>query len=314
MGLTKKKLVSIIIVTRNRQKIVEECLKSVYKTNYPNFEIILVDNGSSDETVPVIRKKFPQVKIVRSEQNLGANKGKNLGQKQAKGDYFLFLDSDTTVAKNFLSALVLLAEKNPQAGIICPKMYYYDQKTILWYAGVKMNLLTSQTQNIGSNEGDHGQYDQVRETLFAPTAYLAKKEVVKKLKGHDEIFFMTYGETDYGFRARKAGFKILFCPEAKLWHRLGQEENTKSIRGLGFNMPMRAYYFARNRVIFMKRHSPPKNFTVFITIFFPLATMHMIYATIKYGGGWTYLRPYLEGTWDGVKFLFTKKVNNNHWT
>lgn len=300
-----KKLVSIVITTRNRKEIILDCLESLFKMDYPLFEVIVVDNGSKDGTVLAIKKKFPQVKIISAKENLGLNGGKNLGQRYAKGDYIFFLDSDTIVDKKVLTEMVKLAETNPKIGMICPKMYYQQPKNFIWYAGSYVNLLTSQTKNIGVNEKDKGQWDQIRETEFAPTAYLVKRKVLGKVKGHDEAFFMTYGDTDYGFRVRETGFKIFFCPTAKLWHRLGMEENIKSIRRLGYNLPMRAYYFARNRVIFMKKHAPLLNFIVFMIIFFPLFTIYFLSKIIYFRGGWQFIKPHLEGSWDGLLFAIT---------
>jgi GT2 family glycosyltransferase len=121
---------------------------------------------------------------------------------------------------------------------------------------------------------------------------------------------MTYGDTDYGFRARKAGFKVMFCPFAKLRHRLGREENSQTLRSLGYNLPMRAYYFARNRVVFMKRHAPRLNFIFFLLICFPLATFYMVYKILLYRGGWRFLKPYLCGSLDGFKYALGGELKN----
>ncbi len=304
------KLVSIIIVTRNRQEEVLACLKSVWEMDYPNFEIILVDNASNDNTIKEVKEKFPKVKIVKSEKNLGANGGKNLGQTQAKGEYLFFLDSDTIVDKKLLSEMVNVAESEAKIGMVCPKMYYQDKKNIIWYAGADINLLTSQAKNIGNHEEDKGQFDQIRETSFAPTAYLVTKTVAEKLKGHGEMFFMGYVDSDYGYRTKEAGFKVVFCPQAMLWHRLGQEENVKSIRALGYNLPLRAYYFARNRVVFMKYHAPTLNFLIFMILFFPLMTIYIAYKIIVFRGGRKFLKPHLEGSLDGLKYALGGKIEN----
>ena len=304
------KLVSIIIVTRNREEEVLACLKSIFKMDYPNCEVILVDNASGDNTVKEVKIRFPEVKIIKSEKNLGANGGKNLGQRQALGEYLFFLDSDTVVDKSLISELIRVVESDPKIGMVCPKMYFFDKKDVIWYAGAKVNLLTSQAKNFGCNEKDVGQYNQIRETFFAPTAYLVKRVVAEKLKSHGEMFFMGYVDSDYGYRTREAGFKVIFCPKAVLWHRLNQEENTKSIRALGYNLPLRAYYFARNRVVFMKIHAPKVNFLIFITFFFPLMTIYIAYKIIIFKGGWQFLKPHLEGSLDGLKFALGKKVEN----
>lgn len=311
-----EKLVSVVIVTYNRREVASDCLASVLNMNHPNFEVVLVDNGSKDGTVEVIRERFPRsagfpsVKVVASKTNLGLNGGKNLGQNQAEGEYVFFLDSDTLVDKNLLTELVRVAESDSRVGMVCPKMYYHQPKNVIWYAGSFVNLWTSQTKNIGANEEDQGQWDQVRETEFAPTAYLVKREVVEKLKGHDEALFMTYGDTDYGFRTREAGFKVMLCPTAKLWHRIKAQDNVKTIRALGYNLPMRAYYFARNRVVFMNRHAPKLNFVVFMLVFFPLLTLYITYKIIAFGGGAKFLKPHWQGTFDGLGFVFGKGLIN----
>lgn len=303
------KLASIIIVTRNREKVVLACLKSIFNMDYPNFEVILVDNASADNTIEQVKTKFPKVKIIKSEKNLGACGGKNLGQKEAKGEYLFFLDSDTIVDKKILTEMIKIAESEAKIGMVCPKMYYFDKKNIIWYAGAGINLLTSQAKNIGNHEEDQGQFDQVRETSFAPTAYLVKRIVAEKLKGHGEIFFMGYVDSDYGYRTREAGFKVMFCPKAKLWHRIKQEENVKSIRALGYNLPLRAYYFARNRVVFMKSHAPRINFLIFMILFFPLMTIYITYKIISFKG-WQFLKPHLEGSLDGLKYALGGKIKN----
>ncbi|MFH1905619.1 MAG: glycosyltransferase family 2 protein [bacterium] len=304
------KLVSVVITTRNRKGVVVDCLNSVLRMNYANFEIILVDNASSDGTVQAVMEKFPMVKVAVAEENLGLNGGKNLGQKEASGDYVFFLDSDTTVDKRLLLEMVRVAEGDVKIGVVTPKMYYLNPPNVIWYAGAKVNLLTSQTKNIGCNEEDKGQLDQVRETEFAPTAYLVKREVIERIEGHNEDLFMTYGDTDFGFRAREAGFKVVFCPGAKLWHLLGMGENIKTMRALGYRLPMRAYYFSRNRVIFMKLHAPKLNFIIFMLFFFPLFTFYFVYKIIRFGAGWRFLKPHLQGSIDGLKYAFDGKVRN----
>lgn len=305
-----RSLVSIIIVTYNRKNIVVDCLNSVFRLNYPQIEVIVVDNNSLDNTVGIVKEKFPQVKIVALKTNLGLNAGKNAGQVKATGDYILFLDSDTLVDKNLLTWLVKLAKSDPKIGLVCPKMYYSKPKNVIWYAGASVNLLTSQTKNYGCNQQDLGQFDQIRETQFAPTAYLVTRKVLRQLKNHNEDLFMTYGDTDYGFRTRKAGFKVVFCPKAKLWHRLNQLENTKTIRTLGFNAPLRAYYFSRNRVIFMKNHASKLNFILFLFIFFPAVTFYISGKIIVYRG-WQFFIPHWQGTFDGLRYLINHQVKNN---
>lgn len=309
-----KNLISIIIVTRNRERETIDCLASIFNSDYQNFEVILIDNASTDETVKSVKEKFAKVQLIRSNQNLGPWKGKNLGEKQAEGEFIFFLDSDTILGKNCLSEMVKLIKNKPKIEFVCPKIYYFDAKDVIWSAGAQVNLLTSQAKNRGVNEKDNGQYDYVSETGYSPTAYLVTKNLAQKLKGHNEKLFMSYGESDYGYRARETGAKVCFCPTAKLWHKINLNENSKSIRALGYNLPLRAYYFSRNRIVFMKRHASFLNFLIFLFVFFPLFNLYITYKIILFGEKGKFLSPHFEGIIDGLKYLFTDKLNNNKWT
>lgn len=301
-------LVSVIIPTRDRKADVIDCLKSLADSNYQNYEVILVDNASTDGTAEAVCQRFPEIKIVGSERNLGIAGGRNLGQKFAEGDYLLFLDSDTVVDRDLLKELIELAQNDPKIGIVVPKMYFYDDPNRLWYAGATINLLTSRTRNIGVGEQDYGQYDEICEASHGPTAFLVRREVVEVIGGHEELYFMSYADADFALRAKRVGYKVVYTPKAKLWHKLSVSEN-RSIRGLAGTFPFRAYYFARNRVIFMKRNAPKLNFLIFLFVFFPLFTLYFSYMMLIFRR-FDYLKQHLRGTWDGFKYALGGKARN----
>jgi GT2 family glycosyltransferase len=305
--------VSVIVVTRNRKKEVLDCLNSLYASTHKNLQVILVDNNSQDETVKIVKKSYPRAEVIALPENTGPWQGKNIGEKAARGKYIFFLDSDTVVDNRCLSEMVALAESDQSVDFICPKIYYFDKRQTIWCAGAAINLLTSQAKNRGTNEEDRGQFDQVVKTGYSPTAYLVTAKLAKKLNGHRQDLFMSFGESDYGYRAQKEGAKVVFCPKAKLWHRINQAENIHSIRALGFNLPLRAYYFARNRMVFMKAHASRFNFFVFLVIFFPALTLYITGKIIAFRG-WQFLVPHFEGTIDGIKYLFTGRLDNSRWT
>jgi GT2 family glycosyltransferase len=269
---------------------------------YPSMEVIVVDNASEDGSAEAIEKKFPLAKVVRSSENLGLAGGRNLGQAYARGDYILYLDSDTILDKRMISELVSVLEVHPDAGIAVPKMYYYNEPDYIWYAGSEISLLSSRTINRGVNEKDIGQYEEVCETAHGPTAFMATRAAVEKVKGHDEIYCMSYADADFAVRIKEAGPKILYAPKAILWHRLSMMENVDTIRGLGYTLPMRAFYFARNRAIFMKRNATRPAFVVFMLVFFPAFTLFMTYKIIRLGGVREFLYQHLAGSWQGLLF------------
>ena len=311
--LEKDRLVSILITTRNRSDVVCKCLETVYSQSYKNIQVILVDNNSADDTVERVRKSFPNVAIIESKKNLGIVGGRNIAQKKAKGYYYLYLDSDTILHKDFVKELVSFISKYKDVGMVVPKMYYYEQPDYIWFAGSVINLLTSRTVNIGTNEKDIGQYNEPKECAHGPTAFMIKKDVLKTVKGHDECYFMTYADADFAIRTKKSGFKIFYVPKARLWHRLNMIENTKGIRRLGYNLPLRAYYFSRNRVIFMKKNATKLNFLFFILFMFPLFTFYYTVKIIQYRGKFIYLKNHLIGSLDGLRYAFFNHINNKHF-
>ncbi|MFQ5998823.1 MAG: glycosyltransferase family 2 protein [Candidatus Bathyarchaeia archaeon] len=296
-------LVSVVIVTRNRRDDVIECLSSLRKSNYPDYELILVDNDSADDTVDRVSEQFPEVRMATSRFNLGLTGGRNVGQKLSKGRHILFLDSDTTVDKYMIFELVKAMETYPNAAIVAPKIYSYLEPNIVWYAGAKFNLLTSRARNVGAWSLDHGEYDEVTEASHAPTAFLVRKDVADQIGGHDNVFVMTYGDADFALRARRKGYSVLYIPTARMFHKVQLARDMNSLRSLGLNTPLRSYFFAKNKVIFMKRHARPHHFAIFLSMFFPIFTFYYSLKILTYSGGMKYLLPYWKGAIDGLRFL-----------
>jgi hypothetical protein len=229
------KLVSIIIPTYNREREILECISSLLSISYRNFELIVVDNASQDNTVVSIKEKFSNIRIVELNQNLGASEGRNEGIRHAKGEYLCFVDSDNIVDKNFLTDLVKLAESGNEIGFVGHKMYYFNDPKRIWYAGADISLLTSRTRYIGINEIDKGRHDQAREVGHIPNVWLVKKSVIEKIGMIDTDYIMHYEEFDWAMRAKKAGYKIMFCPTAVVYHNIPLPKKSAL---LGMNDPL----------------------------------------------------------------------------
>jgi len=301
--------VSVIITTMNRKDYILDCIRSLYDSGWSNFEIILVDNGSTDSTEEAVKEKYPQVKLICSPTNLGIAGGRNLGQRNASGEYLLFLDSDVIVDKDLIKNLVTFASNDLRTGIVVPKIFVYDIEKIVWYAGATVNLFTSRVVNIGAWQKDHGQFDKITETSHGPTAFMVRTDIAKQINGHDEIFFMSYADLDFALRVKKMGYKVFFYPYAILWHKV-KPKIREGLRLLGYDRPMRAYYYSRNRVIFEKKNAGLVKFLIFIFLFFPLFNLWYIYKIIALGGGKQYLYAHLIGAWDGLKYVFRAEVKN----
>ena len=292
-------------MTRNRKADLIECLNSVAKSEYPGgLEIIVVDNGSTDGTEAVVRQMFPDLEYIYNNVNLGLVGGRKMCQSRSHGEFLVFLDSDTVAAKDMIQHLVDFARRE-RVGIVVPKMYSYREPKRLWFAGAKFNLLTSRAENIGAWEIDTGKYDRVSEVSHGPTCFVVRRELAERIRGHDPIFFQSYADTDFAFRIKKLGYLNLYCPSAVLYHKTPTLDGNASLRGLGMDTPLRAYYYARNKTLFMKRHSSRMNFIAFLAVFLPIITTMYFYRIAEYGGGTEYLSRYLLGFGDGLKFVFS---------
>ncbi len=163
------KSVSIITVNFNQSLVTEELLLSINSTNtYPNINIIVVDNGSKENDTLAWAAKYPDVKFIRSEVNLGFAGGNNIGVKEAEGDYLFFVNNDTEFTPGLVQGLVNVLNERPEVGMVSPKLMYFDNPDMIQYAGyTNMNYYTARNYCIGQFETDKGQYDNI----IGPTGY-----------------------------------------------------------------------------------------------------------------------------------------------
>ena len=291
--LPKFSKISVVIPTYNLKGVLLECLESIVNQDYPNLEIIVVDNASTDGTSEAVRKKFPKVKLIRNLKNLGVTGGANTGVKKATGDYVWLVDHDNILRPNMLSVMVKLADSDPKIGVVVPKIYYWEDKNMIWAAGTGMNMLTG--ENIFRGGRDIGQYEKVEEVQIAPANFLVKKEVIKKVGLYDDIFYISYEDSDFSFRVKKMGFKIVYTPKAVCYHKIPLDKKMEKKRWLS-----RAYWAARNKIIFMRKHS--KYFPLFVLLY-PAWFCIYTYQAIRYLN-FAALLNFYKGMINGFKWAF----------
>jgi len=262
------KSVFVSILNFNGAKNTLECLASLKKINSKDFNltILVVDNASSEklslksETTGKIK-----VQVIENKENLGFSGGNNIGIKQAlknNADYVLILNNDTFVAPDFLNQLMKVAEKNQNAGILVPKIYFapefeyhkerYSEKEkgkVFWYAGGKMDWKNVIGSNRGVDEVDKGQFEKEEETEMATgCCMLIRREVLERIGNFDENYFLYYEDADLTMRAKKNGFKIIYVPSSIVWHK-----NAGSTGGSG--SALQDYYITRNRLLFGSKYA-----------------------------------------------------------
>lgn len=244
----KRPLVSLISITYHQTAATAEMIASVLAGDYDNLEIIIVDNGAEGSDAALLLERFPEIRLISSPRNLGFAGGNNLGTRAAQGEYFFYLNNDTLVAPEAISALVAELESHPRAGLTCPKIRFHRDPEVLQFAGYTgMSGITLRHKAIGFHERDRGQHDQLRATPFAHgAAMMARRAMVQEVGMMAEYFFLYYEEMDWCARIRAAGWEILFIPQAVIWH--------KESLTTGRASPLKSYYLARNRVLFLLRN------------------------------------------------------------
>jgi GT2 family glycosyltransferase len=253
--------ISVITLNYNQIKVTCEFLDSFVKTDYDNYEIILIDNASTTNPGPVIKEKYPHVKFIRSEVNLGFTGGNNLGYSHADGDYIFVVNNDTEVTENLLSNLAETLQKDDKLGVVCPKIKFYENPSIIQYAGfTQINQFTGRNKAVGNGEEDRGQYDESYYTNYAHgAAMMIKREVIELIGLFPDFFFIYYEELDFSARVSSAGYAIAYQPNAEIYHK-------ESIT-MGKESPSKVYYMTRNRILFMRRNFATGKFLIFAIFF-----------------------------------------------
>jgi len=230
----KQDFLSIVIVSYNSLKSIRFCLESILTQKAQKFEIIVVDNGSTDLTVDFIRNAYPEVKLVINKENLGACKARNQGIELAKGEWILTLDSDTRLKDNFLKlALDILSETEKEIGIVQPKILNSDQNTI-FSCGLKLTFFRK-FYDIGKGSIVNPKFDKpsiIFGSCCASSFY--RREMLEDIKekwGYfDERFFFLVEDVDVAWRAKRFGWKTLYRPDIVCFHEGNSSGTPKNIR------------------------------------------------------------------------------------
>jgi GT2 family glycosyltransferase len=241
--------ISIIIVNWNGWKDTVECLNSVKQINYPNYETIIVDNGSCDNSIIQIKKKFPDILLLETKKNLGFAGGNNVGISYALkngAEFFLLLNNDTIVNKEILNSFINGFYSQKKAGILGAKILCYKNKYIDHFGGF-WNSKIAEFVSQANKQIDDDKWSSMKQVDYVSgCAFFIKKSVIEKIGLLEEDFFLIWEETDYCYRAKKAGFEIWAVPTAKVWHKI-----SSSFSGGHHHMH---YYWWRNRLLWIKRN------------------------------------------------------------
>ena len=288
-------LLSIITINYNRQKDTCELIGTLPLED-KSIEVIVIDNASAQDEATIIKERFPQVKVIRSKENLGFAGGNNLGIKAAQGKYLFFLNNDILLkpqASDF-RPLIARLKSSPKIGIVCPKIKFSWGNQLIQFASyTPLSPITMRNKAIGCGEVDHGQFDTPHPTPYAHgAAMMIKREVIEKAGLMPECYFLYYEELDWSMMIRHAGYEIWYEPTCTVFHKESQTT--------GQNSPLRTYYITRNRLLFAQRNQ--QDMTKYITYLYLIGIV-TIRDLLKYSfqQRWDLVRATIRGVFGFIK-------------
>ena len=268
---TKQPLVSVVILNFNGKKHVRPCLDSVLDTKYQDFEVIFVDNASTDGSFETVRKNFashPRVKIIRNNRNMGIT-GYNVGASLSKGKYIALLNVDIEVDPSWLEELVNVMESDPTIGAAQSKLLNLYDRSRFDCAGGFMDYYGFGCMR-GTEEIDEGQYDCDSIFWGIGAALMIRRETANKVGLYDPAFFFSADDVDLCWRIRLSGHKIVYVPTSVVFH--GHEHTWKA------PIPITFHFYKNTITILLKNYElsnvvkylPVSIFIAFCVSIFPL--------------------------------------------
>jgi GT2 family glycosyltransferase len=256
--------VGIVVLNWNGARDTIACLESLEHLDYASFAVVVVDNGSSDDSLALIRGRSwdLELEVIETGENLGYAGGNNVGIRRAIElgcEFVLVLNNDTVVAPNLLDRLVAAAEASPADGVFGPYILYTDRPDTLWFAGGRWNPDEFVFEYVGQDRplvafGSVG----AASDYVCGAALFARTSVVQRIGLLDTRFFLVCEEADWCYRARRAGFGCRMVPEARVWHKVGASFGTEA-------SPLRRYYSTRNELLWAEKNLPFKGWAAIVT-------------------------------------------------
>ncbi len=246
---------AVVILNWNGQKMLERFLPSVTAHTQGDAEVIIADNGSTDDSLPFLQKNYPQLRVIRLDKNYGFAGGYNKALQQVDADYYVLLNDDVEVTPGWIEPVIAQMQQHPDTAICQPKLLMYDQRNTFEYAGGaggyidKYGYPFCRGRMFTTLEDDHGQYDTPSQIFWASgAAMFVRADVWRQLGGLDEDFFAHMEEIDFCWRAQNAGYRIEYCPHSVVYH-VGGGTLPKS-------NPRKTYLNFRNNMALLYKNLP----------------------------------------------------------
>lgn len=305
------KEVAVILVNWNSFEYTHQCIQSLKKCNQEIFDIIVVDNGSQDESKQMLAETHPEIILLSSKSNLGFAGGNNLGINYALNQsyhYLMLLNNDTFVEADFLDVLLKYMEENLDVGVIQPKIYCNHNRSLLWNGGSYFFKLICKPYTKGYFKKDNSENNYIKKVDWVTgCAFLTRTSIIKEVGLLEEKFFIYYEDVDLSFRVKSKGYQLIYHPQSKIYHIAGMAHKSKKKGKEGFVSPTVHYLNQRNKIWFIKRYVKWYSLipTFIYNFFYSIAVISyfVVYRRFKK------LEAFLMGTKDGLLDSIPRKIN-----
>ncbi len=245
--------VLIIVLCYNGLALTIGCLDSLRRLTYRSVSVVIVDSASTDGTPAAIRSQFPDVEVIETQRNIGYAAGNNIGLRYALAqdiEYALILNNDTEFAPDLLERMLEVCQNDPAVGVVGPKIFYHSQQNRIWSAGGMIDWQRGISLMRGLDAEDGPPFDSSAQVDFVTgCALLVRRAVLEQVGLIDERFGMYFEEVEWCVRITRAGWRIVFAPQARVWHKISIAQQDHS--------PRITYYMARNRLLFLRLSKAP---------------------------------------------------------
>ena len=287
--------VSVITSAYNRVDDLVRCISSILKSSYTDYEIIVIDNASTDGTSEILKEKYgTSIKLCTLPKNCFSTGGKNAGIEISVGEYLWFVDSDMVVSETLMGNLTEILDSDSKIGLVGAKIYYYSDKDRVWSSGARISLLTSMAKTV-----DKISNSDIEEVPIILCGYMVRREVVQAVGGFDEELKFVFEEASFARKIYNLNYKIVSAKRLKIYHNVELPERiTNPLRKYNLDDTDRAYFFARNRSFYMKRYAKWYGKILYFAFWTHLFCVYYTYKAISFKRkdiAKAYFRGYLEG-------------------
>jgi GT2 family glycosyltransferase len=297
------KPVYAIVLNWNNYSDTRECIESIRSSSYPIAQIVLVDNASSDSSMGQLRRDYAYdatLHIIQNEHNYGFARGMNVGIRYAlaqDAEHVFLLNNDATVDRRCIETLVVSLEGDAAAGIAGPRIFYHADRDRIWQGSGYFSLIKTGVVNPEKNRlqtSSAGGIQKIQKASFLTgCAMLIKSQVFEKVGLFDEDFFFYGEDVDFCLRVTRAGFELLYVPQAKSWHKIGNVARDRT-------SPFVMYHLARSRLLVLRKNFSKAYLAYGLFVHLLLYTPYRMLQILQGSRSFSAAKAWIGGTWDGI--------------